>query len=126
MIAQTGHFVVKREAYDDFKAGGDLESAEMMLFDIIDETAHVQYAHKWLPVLAEGAGVDNSNYRERGAQLRAQRQEELDKKVAEYSRLPRDAANPDYAFYQKLLRIMRAKKPLANADSCPPRSPKPM
>ena len=50
MIAETGHFVVKRETYDDFKAGGNLELAELMLFDITDESAHIQYAHKWLPV----------------------------------------------------------------------------
>jgi AraC-like DNA-binding protein len=53
MIAENGHFQVKREAYEDFKAGGDMESAEMMLFDIVDEHSHVQYAHRWLPVLAE-------------------------------------------------------------------------
>jgi hypothetical protein len=126
MIAETGHFVVKREAYDDFKAGGDLESAEMMLFDIIDETAHVQYAHKWLPVLAEGAGVDNSDYRERGAKMREQRQREFDERVKGYADLPRNADDPNYAFYQKLLQIMRDKKPLANAASCPPRTRKPM
>ena len=126
MIAETGHFVVKREAYDDFKDGGDLESAEMMLFDIIDESAHVQYAHKWLPLLAELAGVDNSNYRERGAQLRDEKQIEHDKHVAEYADLPREESDPNYAFYLKLLQIMRDKKPLENAGSCPPRSPKPM
>lgn len=49
MVAETGHFTVKNEAYADFKAGGDLESAEMVLFDVIDEGAHVQYCHEWLP-----------------------------------------------------------------------------
>ena len=76
MVAETGHFTVKREAYEDFKAGGDLESAEMMLFDIIDESAHVQYAHQWLPALAEHAGVDNADYRERGVRERQRRQEQ--------------------------------------------------
>ena len=61
MVAENGHFTVKNEAYDDFRTGEDFESAEMMLFDIIDETAHVQYAHRWLPLLAEQAGVDNTD-----------------------------------------------------------------
>lgn len=126
MVAETGHFVVKREAYDDFKAGGDLESAEMMLFDIIDESTHVQYAHKWLPILAEGAGLDASNYRERGARERAQRQIEHDENLVKSAALPRDENDADYAFYQQLLAIMRDKQPLSNAQTCPPRSPKPM
>ena len=71
LVAEQGHFIVKQEAYGDFKEGKDLESAEMMLFDIIDETAHVQYAHKWLPLLGELCGVDNTNYRERAATIRA-------------------------------------------------------
>jgi hypothetical protein len=126
MIAETGHFNVKREAYEDFRAGGDLESAEMMLFDIIDESAHVQYAHQWLPALAERAGVDNGDYRERAARERQRRQEAHLRAMAEAAQLPRDEADPGYALYQRLLGIMRAKHPLSNADTCPPRSPLPM
>jgi hypothetical protein len=126
MVAETGHFVVKREAYEDFKAGGDLESAEMMLFDIIDESTHVQYAHQWLPALAEHAGVDNADYRERGVRERLRRQEERLRQMQLDSAQPRDMSDPNYAFYQRLLAIMRAKHPLTNADSCPPRSPLPM
>lgn len=51
MIAETPLHGQARSVSDDFKAGGDLESAEMMLFDIIDESTHVQYAHKWLLLL---------------------------------------------------------------------------
>jgi hypothetical protein len=126
LVAETGHFVVKREAYEDFRAGGDLESAEMMLFDIIDESTHVQYAHQWLPALAEHAGVDNSDYRERGAHVRQRRQEDHLRHLADCAGLPRDLRDPNYAFYQQLLAIMRAKHPLANAATCPRRSPKPM
>ncbi len=126
MVAETGHFTVKREAYDDFREGGDLESAEMMLFDIIDETTHVQYAHKWLPVLAEKAGVDCTHYKERATQERLKRLNAHEEKVALETATPRDENDAGYLFYQKLLAIMRDKKPLLNADTCPPRSPRPM
>jgi hypothetical protein len=125
MIAENGHFIVKNEAYADFRDGLDLESAEMMLFDIIDETAHVQYAHRWLPLLAEQAGISNEGYREKAASIRAELERGESKRVAE-NPLPRDPANADFAFYQDLLRRIRDVKPLANAAHCPPRSPKPM
>jgi hypothetical protein len=126
MVAETGHFTVKREAYEDFRAGGDFESAEMMLFDIIDESAHVQYAHQWLPMLAERAGIDNRDYRERGARERQRRQEQHLREIAEAKRLLRDTSDPNFACYQRLLAIMREKHPLTNAATCPRRSPKPM
>jgi hypothetical protein len=122
----TGHFPVKHEAYADFKAGGDLESAEMVLFDIIDETTHVQYAHRWLPLLAERAGRDPSEFKERGQLDRQKQQQSADARLAERKMLPRDLNDPHYAFYQRLLAIMREKQPLSNADTCPPRSFKPM
>jgi hypothetical protein len=125
MIAETGHFNVKNEAYEDFKAGGDLESAEMMLFDIIDESTHVQYAHRWLPLLAEHAGTDNSNYRERAVEDRARIQREHDERIATIQ-LEHDTSDPSYAHYQHLLQVMREKQPLSNAQTCPPRSPLPM
>ncbi len=126
LIAETGHFVVKRQAYDDFLEGGDLESAEMMLFDIIDETTHVQYAHRWLPLLAERAGVDNAGYKERAAKMRQEAQQNHHENLREWAKLPRNAANPDYAKYQELLAIMREKQPLFNEKSCPTRDPLPM
>lgn len=126
MIAETGHFQVKREAYEDFKAGGDLESAEMMLFDIIDESTHVQYAHRWLPLLAERAGIDNSDYRERAAVVRQQRQDEQLARVAAYSQLSPATDAQNQALYWRLIERMRARHPLTNADTCPPRSPLPM
>ncbi len=127
MIAETGHFVVKNEGYVDFKEGQDLDSAEMMLFDIIDETAHVQYAHQWLPLLAEHAGVDNSDYRERAAQVREEYQNKANDDAAGLrARLSRTPGDPAFDFYQSLLARIRANTPLTNAASCPPRSPKPM
>jgi hypothetical protein len=127
MVAETGHFVVKNEGYVDFKEGQDLESAEMMLFDIIDETAHVQYAHRWLDLLAKHAGVDNSDYRERGAKVREESQARANRDAGELQkRLSRTPGDPSFDFYQSLLSRIRAAYPLANAATCPPRSPKPM
>ncbi|MDX2226641.1 MAG: hypothetical protein SFY92_06105 [Verrucomicrobiae bacterium] len=125
MIAETAHFSVKQEAYQDFRDGGDMESAEMMLFDIIDETTHVQYAHRWLPLLAEKAGIDHSDYKERAARERAQKQEEWVRRTAE-SAVVMDDSNPDYVYYRGLLEKIRRQKPLSNAATCPVRSPKPM
>lgn len=127
MVAETGHFHVKREAYDDFKATGDMESAEMMLFDIIDEQTHVQYAHNWLPVIAEHAGIDNRDYRKRAAEVRRQKQAETDKQTQAAKQLPRDASNPDFALYQSLLERMRRHQPLkTDAIDQEPRSSLPM
>jgi hypothetical protein len=127
MVAETGYFVAKNESYADFREGRDLESAEMMLFDIIDETAHVQYAHKWLPLLAKHAGVDVTTYRERAAQIREDYQTKANERAAEARRvLPRTPGNPNFDFYQGLLARIRSVVPLANAATCPPRSPRPM
>ncbi|MCC6416608.1 MAG: hypothetical protein IT582_11920, partial [Opitutaceae bacterium] len=127
MVAETGHFVVKNEGYVDFKEGQDLDSAEMMLFDIIDETAHVQYAHNWLDLLAKHADVDNSDYRERAAKIREESQARANATAAEkLVQLPRTPGDPCFDFYQSLLARIRTHAPLANAATCPPRSPKPM
>lgn len=122
MVAETGHFHVKHEAYDDFKAGGDLESAEMMLFDIIDETSHVQYAHRWLPLLAERAGID-SDFRADGAAFRARLQAETTARVEASQGQDHGVAGEKV---EELLSRMRGIAPLSNAATCPPRSYKPM
>lgn len=129
MVAETGHFHVKREAYEDFKARGDFESAEMMLFDIVDESTHVQYAHQWLPVLAEkGAVAHHADYRARAAKVREEKQEALLSNVARFRKelVFDEARNPDYAFYRKLLRIIQEKQPLAARSPEPELSPLPM
>lgn len=127
LVAETGHFVVKNEGYVDFKEGQDLQSAEMMLFDIIDETAHVQYAHEWLPLLAEHAGIDNTGYRERGVKIREESQARAIALARDLDRvLSRTPGNAGFDFYQDLLARIRAACPLTNATTCPPRSPKPM
>jgi len=122
MIAETGHFEVKNEAYADFKAGGDMESAEMMLFDIIDETTHVQYAHRWLPILGDRAGIDHSQFKRRAAGERKVYEQQASDRAKTLLSLPREPGNKDYEFYLKLIQVMRERKPLSNAETCPPRS----
>jgi len=126
MVAEQGHFTVKNQSYQDFRDGDDLESAEMMLFDIIDETQHVQYAHRWLPLLAEFAAIDNSDYKERAAALRKELQ---DKELAAIEKdllLPRSPGVPAWDHYQDLLARIRTRCPLSNVGLTPERSPKPM
>lgn len=125
MVAENGHFIVKNEAYKDFQEGKDMESAEMMLFDIIDETTHVQYAHRWLPVLAEHAGISNEGYRERAAKIRKEYENGEQKKIAALV-LDRSETNPDYQFYQNLLSRIRVVSPLRNAHTCKERTDIPM
>lgn len=125
MVAENGHFIVKNESYDDFRDAEDMESAEMMLFDIIDETAHVRYAHKWLPLLAEKAGVSNEGYRERAARIRKELQEEEDARVEE-ARQMNLKDNPAYEHYCGLLERMRAVAPLKADAAGKKRSRKPM
>lgn len=127
MVAETGHFRVKNEACQDFRDGGDLESAEMMLFDVVDETTHVQYGHRWLPVLAERAGMKPYDYHQQSAAARRAKQQEEDAHRARIDReLNRSPSNPAFALYLDLLERMRRRQPLSNATTCPPRSPLPM
>jgi len=126
MVAETGHFPVKHEGYADFKEGGDMESAEMMLFDIIDETTHVQYAHRWLPVLAARAGVPDEDYRQRGLQERKRCQQDADIRLAALQATALDTGSDAYAEYQALLKIARGHQLLSNEATCLPRLFKPM
>jgi hypothetical protein len=126
MVAESGHFIVKNEGYDDFRAVQDLESAEMMLFDIIDETAHVQYAHRWLPLLAEHAKIDNSDYRARAVQERKRLQEHEIAFIKEAESLPRNLSFGPWRHYQDLLAKVRQACPILDSANHRPRSIKPM
>ncbi len=126
MVAENGHFIVKNEAYDDFRSGEDFESAEMMLFDIIDETTHVQYAHRWLPLLAEQAGIDNTMYRERAVKARAEKQQEELCRIEEAQGLPRTPGFGPWEHYQALLEKIRQCIPFSPEFKPERRSHKPM
>lgn len=126
LVAETGHFRVKREAYADFRDGHDLESAEMMLYDIIDETAHVQYAHKWLPVLAQRAGIDISDQDQRAAQARREKQDEENQRIEMARHRQTRETSVVYQKYMELLERLQRQCPLSNARTCEKRSPRPM
>jgi hypothetical protein len=81
-IAETGYFETKRYCFDDFLAGGDEASAEMMQFDIIDETSHVEYGRQWLVEMGHRAGVEE-DYRRRGVVDRAQARQRSEQRVAD-------------------------------------------
>ena len=124
MVAETGHFTVKHEAYTDLRDGGDMESAEMVLFDIIDETTHVQYAHKWLPFMAERLGIPPEEFKEVGAQRRAEALAKSEQSLVDLAQLPKEGSA--YENFQRFIGQMRALKLLSNAETCPPRTMKPM
>jgi hypothetical protein len=126
MVAETGHFIVKNEGYDDFREAGDLASAEMMLFDIIDETAHVQYAHHWLPLLGEHAQVDNTNYRERAVIERKKVQERENRYMQEAALLPRDDSFEPWRQYQYFLAKIRKLCPIQELERYGNRTCRPM
>ncbi len=84
-IAETGYFETKRYCFDDFAAGGDEGSAEMMQYDIIDETSHVEYGRIWLNDIMKRAGI-KEDYRKRGQIDRVRAQKGSDERVESYRR----------------------------------------
>jgi len=144
--AETGYFETKRYSFEDFANGKDAASAEMMQYDIIDETSHAEYGRRWLEEIAKRAGVQE-DYRKRGAAIRAQRQKESDERVAAMKhyaatgQLPAGYNPTDAHFvgdlaalrdpvarahFEKLLQLLREKCPLANAATAPKRPNLPM
>lgn len=136
-IAETGYFKTKGHCFEDFAAGGDQASAEMMQFDIIDETAHTEYGRLWLNVMMERAGIEE-DYRKRGQADRQAAQRGADARVQGYrecaaSTQPTD--DPACAkvldprareHYQRLLATLREQCPLTNAAMAPWRPNLPM
>jgi hypothetical protein len=145
-IAETGYFATKRYCFEDFALGRDDGSAEMMQFDIIDETSHVQYGQQWLTEMARRAGV-TEDYRQRGARERAEAQDQSDRRVealrtfASTGALPAGIDPSSDGFlgphhslrderaaqhYHRLLRIVQQKTPLTNIAAAPIRPNLPM
>ena len=79
-IAETGYFATKRYCFEDFANHGDDASAEMMQYDIIDETSHVEYGRLWLEEMAHRAGVQE-DYHKRGALERSSAQKKSTERV---------------------------------------------
>jgi hypothetical protein len=150
-IAETGYFETKRYCLDDFLAGDDEASAEMMQFDIIDETSHVEYGRLWLTEMGRRAGVEE-DYRSRGAAERAQTKRKAEGRRQEYQRYLRgersamqeishagDCVNSASAHnfaaltdqttrkhYEWMLRVIREQTPLTNSSIAPVRPFLPM
>jgi len=52
-VIEADGFKYKHETYQEHLASQDLESAEAVLYDIMDETTHVRLGQKWVPKLME-------------------------------------------------------------------------
>lgn len=149
-IAERGFFKTKTYSFDDFAAGGDAASAEMMQYDIIDETSHAEYGRKWLSEMASRAGV-SEDWLGRGGRDRDAAQAASDARVAACRRyvtagqreapLVIEGSGPDvvpagdhrvlldpaaHAHYQRLLQTVRDRCPLTNANTAPVRPNLPM
>ena len=93
-IAETGYFKTKGYCFEDFRDGGDAQSAEMMQFDIIDETSHTEYGRVWLEEMMRRAAIDE-DYRKRATLERHAAWERAGEKVAVYRRFLETGALPD-------------------------------
>jgi uncharacterized ferritin-like protein (DUF455 family) len=60
-VIEAGGFEYKHATYRRHVEHGDHESAQAVLFDIIDETMHVRFGHKWVPRLMEHYHYSHSN-----------------------------------------------------------------
>jgi hypothetical protein len=152
-IAETGYFATKRYCLDDFASHGDDASAEMMQYDIIDETSHVEYGRLWLEEMAKRSGIDE-DYRKRGASDRAAAQQKSSERVELMRRIVKghtppkpqaapahggDCVNPgavpaveelrnpkSVAHYHWLLNEVRGQMPFRNVQDAPVRPNLPM
>ena len=55
-IIEQDSFALKHETYKNYVKIGDNESAEALIYDIIDETMHVRWGKKWVGELIEHQG----------------------------------------------------------------------
>jgi hypothetical protein len=153
-IAETGYFATKRYCFEDFAAHGDDASAEMMQYDIIDETSHVEYGRQWLEEIASRAGI-KEDYRARGLSDRAAAQVKSDHRVGMMRKIlaghnpdPSEMNEPQHggecvnpgsvpaveelrnpkthAHYQWLLKELRGQQPFKNVTEAPVRPNLPM
>jgi hypothetical protein len=55
-VIEADSFAYKHRSHAYYLAQGDRESAEAVLYDILDETLHVRWGKKWVPELMKHAG----------------------------------------------------------------------
>lgn len=61
-VIEADSFDLKHTRYQDHLAHGDMDSAQAILYDILDETMHVRFGHKWTPPLLKHYGYDRPLY----------------------------------------------------------------
>ena len=59
-IIEAGSFKLKHESYQRYLSQNDLESAQAVMYDIMDETMHVRFGQKWVPALMQAFGVQRT------------------------------------------------------------------
>lgn len=55
-IIEAGSFKMKHESYQRYLKQGDIESAQAVMYDIMDETMHVRFGQKWVTPLMQHYG----------------------------------------------------------------------
>jgi hypothetical protein len=55
-IIEAGSFKMKHESYQRYLKQGDIESAQAVMYDIMDETMHVRFGQKWVEPLMKHYG----------------------------------------------------------------------
>jgi hypothetical protein len=57
-VIEADSFKLKHESYQRHMQAGDTESAEAVMYDIMDETMHVRFGTKWVPQMMQHQGCD--------------------------------------------------------------------
>lgn len=52
-VIEQDAFKLKNETYRDYVRAGDLESADAIMYDMIDETMHVRFGMRWVPEMLD-------------------------------------------------------------------------
>jgi hypothetical protein len=55
-VIEADSFKMKHKSYQHYLEQNDLESAQAVMYDILDETMHVRWGAKWVPVLMKHYG----------------------------------------------------------------------
>lgn len=59
-VIEADSFKMKHESYQHYLKIGDMDSAQPIMYDIMDETMHVRFGQKWMPSLMTHYGYQNS------------------------------------------------------------------
>ena len=59
-VIEADGFKYKQHTYEEHVKNCDLESAEAVLYDIMDETMHVRWGQKWVPKMMKAYGYEGS------------------------------------------------------------------